>query len=78
MLILDALAHVEGLHVSARTSSFNFKGKNEELSVIAAKVHVRSILEGSVRKEGTRVRITVQVVNARTATTSGRRRSSAI
>jgi TolB-like protein/Tfp pilus assembly protein PilF len=62
--ILDSLAHVEGLHVSARTSSFNFKGKNEELSVIAAKLHVGSILEGSVRKEGNRVRITAQLINA--------------
>jgi TolB-like protein/Tfp pilus assembly protein PilF len=62
--ILDALAHVEGLHVSARTSSFNFKGKNEDLAVIAAKLHVGSVLEGSVRKEGNRVRITAQLINA--------------
>ena len=62
--ILNALAHVHGLHVTGRTSSFSFKGRNEDLTGIAQKLHAASILEGSVRKEGNRVRITAQLVNA--------------
>ncbi len=62
--ILNSLAQVEGLRVAGRTSSFAFKGKGEDLSTIARKLRVKSVLEGSVRKEGNRVRITAQLVNA--------------
>jgi serine/threonine protein kinase/Tfp pilus assembly protein PilF len=62
--LLNDLAHIRGLRVVARTSSFQFKGKNEDLRTIGKKLNVGSILEGSVRKEGNRVRITAQLVNA--------------
>jgi TolB-like protein/Tfp pilus assembly protein PilF len=63
--ILDALAKVEGLRVIARTSSFSFKGKNADVSEIAQKLNVQNVLEGSLRREGNRIRITAQLVNAR-------------
>ncbi len=63
--ILDALAKVEGLRVVARTSSFSFKGKNAHVSEIAQKLNVRNILEGSLRREGNRIRITAQLIDAR-------------
>src|SRR5207248_4080175 len=63
--ILDALAKVEGLRVVARTSSFSFKGKSADASEVGKKLNVESVLEGSVRREGNRVRITTQLVNAR-------------
>ena len=62
--ILDGLAHVEALHVVGRTSSFSFKGKSEDLKTIAAKLGVATLLEGSVRKEGGRIRVTAQLINA--------------
>jgi len=62
--ILNALAQVDGLRVVGRTSSFAFKGKNEDLAGIGQKLHVSSVLEGSVRKEGIRVRINAQLINA--------------
>src|SRR5207253_3760663 len=62
--ILDALAQLEGLRVAGRTSSFSFKGKSEDLRSIGQKLSVATVLEGSVRKEGNRVRITAQLVNA--------------
>jgi TolB-like protein len=60
--ILNALAQVEGLQVTARTSSFSFKGKNEDLRDIGQKLGVGAVLEGSVRKAGNRVRITAQLI----------------
>src|SRR5947208_15162260 len=63
--ILDALAKVEGLRVVARTSSFSFKGKNADVAQIAQKLNVENVLEGSLRREGNRIRITAQLVNAR-------------
>jgi adenylate cyclase len=63
--ILDALAKIEGLRVVARTSSFSFKGKNADVSEIAQKLNVQNVLEGSLRREGDRVRITAQLINAR-------------
>jgi TolB-like protein len=63
--ILDTLAKVEGLRVVARTSSFSFKGKNADVSEIGQKLNVQSVLEGSLRREGNRIRITAQLVNAR-------------
>jgi serine/threonine-protein kinase len=62
--ILNALAQVDGLRVAGRTSSFYFKGKNEDLATIAEKLRVATILEGSVRKSGNQVRITAQLINA--------------
>ena len=62
--ILDTLAKIEGLRVVARTSSFSFKGKNADVGQIAQKLNVQNILEGSLRREGNRIRITAQLVNA--------------
>src|SRR5207248_3080503 len=63
--ILDALAKVDGLRVVARTSSFSFKGKSADAIEVGKKLNVENVLEGSVRREGNRVRITTQLVNAR-------------
>ena len=62
--IINALAHLRGLRVAARSSSFAFKGKNEDLRVVARRLDVQAVVEGSVRKDGSRLRITVQLVNA--------------
>ena len=62
--ILNALVRVEGLSVTARTSSFAFKGKNLDVREIGAQLGVAHILEGSVRKAGNRVRITAQLVSS--------------
>ncbi len=61
--ILNALTRVEGLQVTARTSSFSFKGKNEDIRQIGIKLGVSTILEGSVRRAGKKIRITAQLVN---------------
>jgi len=60
--LLNNLAKVPGLKVAARTSSFHFKGKNEDLRTIGEKLNVATILEGSVRRQGNRVRITAQLI----------------
>jgi TolB-like protein len=60
--ILDALAKVEDLKVAGRTSSFSFKGRNEDLRSIGATLGVANVLEGSVRKQGDKVRITAQLI----------------
>jgi TolB-like protein/cytochrome c-type biogenesis protein CcmH/NrfG len=60
--LLNALAQIPELRVAARTSSFQFKGKNEDLQTIGQKLNVATILEGSVRKEGLHVRITAELV----------------
>ncbi|MEH6550943.1 MAG: hypothetical protein V7711_07270 [Pseudomonadales bacterium] len=60
--ILDGLAKVNGLRVVARTSSFYFKGQRESITTIGEKLRVGTILEGSVRKVGNRVRITAQLI----------------
>ncbi|MGB2676699.1 MAG: protein kinase [Candidatus Acidiferrum sp.] len=62
--ILNDLAKVPNLKVVARTSAFQFKGKNEDLQVIRQKLNVGNVLEGSVRMEGKRVRITAQLIKA--------------
>ena len=61
--IINALARIQGLRVAARTSAFSFKGKAVEISEIARKLNVTTVLEGSVRKSGNRLRITAQLVN---------------
>ena len=62
--ILNALSHLEGMRVAARTSCFAFKGRREDLRAVGEKLQVASVLEGSVRRAGNRLRITVQLVNA--------------
>jgi serine/threonine protein kinase len=61
--IINALTQVEGLRVVARTSAFSFKGKNVNVREIGRELDVESVLEGSVRKAGNRLRITVQLIN---------------
>jgi serine/threonine protein kinase/tetratricopeptide (TPR) repeat protein len=63
--ILNALSQVQGLNVAARTSSFSFKGKAVEMSEIANKLHVANVIDGSVRRAGNRVRVTVQLVDVK-------------
>ena len=62
--ILNLLAKIPGLKVIARTSSFSFKGKNEDVRVIGQTLGVKTVLEGSVRKSGDQVRITAQLNDA--------------
>src|SRR5258706_14755541 len=62
--LLNALAKIDYLKVAARTSAFSFKGKNTNVSEIGQKLSVKTVLEGSVRRSGNRLRITVQLVNA--------------
>ncbi len=66
--LLNALAQVPGLRVPARTSSFAFKGQNIPIAEIAETLAVANILEGSVRRQGERVLITAQLVDAETDT----------
>jgi len=54
------LSQLKDFRVAARTSCFVFKGKDEDLRVVADKLGVRTVLEGSVRKSGTRLRVTAQ------------------
>jgi serine/threonine-protein kinase len=62
--LLNALSKIEDLKVAARTSAFSFKGKNANVSEIGEKLSVKNVLEGSVRKSGNKLRISVQLVNA--------------
>ena len=62
--LLNALTKIESLKVAARTSAFSFKGTNTKVSEIGRALGVNTVLEGSVRRAGNRVRIMVQVVNA--------------
>ncbi len=61
--ILNALAQIPALKVAGRTSSFSFKGRNENLRSIGEQLQVRTVLEGSVRRSGKRVRITAQLID---------------
>ena len=61
--LINALTKVEGLRVAPRTSAFAFKGKNEDIRKIGEQLNVRTVLEGSVRKAGNRLRINAQLVN---------------
>ena len=61
--LTSALAKIDGLKVAARTSTFRFKGANTDIVEIGQKLGVRSVLEGSVRKFGGRLRISIQLVN---------------
>jgi TolB-like protein/Flp pilus assembly protein TadD len=62
--IIDLLVKVPELHVPARTSSFYFKGKQEDIPTIAKRLMVAHVLEGSIRRSGNRLRITAQLVRA--------------
>jgi TolB-like protein len=62
--LLNVLAKLPELRVIGRTSSFQFKGRNEDLRVIGEKLNVAHVLEGSVRKSGNKVRITAQLIKA--------------
>ena len=62
--LLNVLAKVPGLKVSARTSAFSFKGKNVPIPEIAKQLGVAYVIEGSVRKSGSQVRITAQLIKA--------------
>jgi TolB-like protein len=64
--IIDLLAKIPGVSVIGRTSSFQFKGKSEDLRTIGTKLNAAHVLEGSVRNSGDRVRITAQLINTRT------------
>ena len=62
--LLNLLAKIPELKVIGRTSSFSFKGKNEDLRSISQKLGVAHILEGSVRKDGNKIRVTAQLIRA--------------
>jgi TolB-like protein/cytochrome c-type biogenesis protein CcmH/NrfG len=64
--LLNVLSKIRGLRVASHTSAFSFKGSKVDLSTVAQKLNVATILEGSVRKSGKRVRITVQLVQVAT------------
>ena len=66
--IINALVQVPGLKVIARTSAFAFKGKNEDIRKIAETLGVTNVLEGSVRRAGSRIRVTAQLIHARDGT----------
>lgn len=62
--IINALSKIKALRVASRTSSFSFKGKNEDIGEVGRKLKAQTVLEGSVRKAGDRLRVTAQLVNA--------------
>jgi len=64
--LLNVLAHVPQLRVISRTSSFQFKGKSEDVRTIGRRLNVANVLEGSVRKSGKKLRITAQLVDTAT------------
>jgi tetratricopeptide (TPR) repeat protein len=64
--LLNVLSKIRGLRVASRTSAFHFKGKDVDIPTIAQKLNVATILEGSVRKAGKRVRITAQLIQVAT------------
>jgi TolB-like protein/tetratricopeptide (TPR) repeat protein len=66
--ITNVLAQMKGLRVPARTSAFAFKGKNSDIRGIAAALDVDNVLEGSVRRNGAQIRVTVQLIEAATGT----------
>jgi serine/threonine protein kinase/tetratricopeptide (TPR) repeat protein len=62
--IISALTQVSGLRVAARTSAFSYKGRNEDLATIGRTLGVKTVLQGSVRRAGGKVRVTTQLMNA--------------
>lgn len=63
--VTNALAHLDGVRVVARTTAFQFKGKAQDVRSIAQQLHVSTVLEGSVRRQDRRLRVTVQLNDAR-------------
>jgi adenylate cyclase len=63
--LLNKLARLSGLQVTGRTSSFHYKGRNEDIRTIGENLSVANVLEGSVRKSGNKLRITAQLIEAR-------------
>jgi eukaryotic-like serine/threonine-protein kinase len=61
--LISALGKVPGLRVAARSSAFAFKGREADLQEVSAKLHVATVLEGSVRRAGSSLRLTAQLVN---------------
>ncbi|HEY8165074.1 MAG TPA: protein kinase, partial [Gemmatimonadaceae bacterium] len=61
--LINALSKIQSLRVASRTSSFAFKGKNEDITEIGRKLKVSTVLEGSVRKMGNKLRIAAQLIN---------------
>jgi serine/threonine-protein kinase len=61
--IISALTQVRGLRVAARASAFSYKGKNEDLATIGRTLGVTTVLQGSVRRAGNKVRVTAQLMN---------------
>jgi TolB-like protein/Tfp pilus assembly protein PilF len=61
--IINALTKIEGLYVASRTSSFGLKGTQQDIRAIGTKLNVRSVLEGSVRKIGNRLRVAAQLID---------------
>jgi len=61
--LINALTQLKGLHVAARTSAFRFRGRETDIREIGQQLNVSTILEGSVRKAGKRLRITAQLIN---------------
>lgn len=61
--IINALSKIDALHVASRTSTFAFKGKNEDMGEIGKRLKVATVLEGSVRKSGNRLRVSAQLVS---------------
>jgi TolB-like protein/Tfp pilus assembly protein PilF len=64
--VLNSLARIDELRVAARTSSFSFKGENADIATIARRLNVAAVLEGSVRRSEHTVRVTTQLIDART------------
>ena len=61
--IINTLTQIEELRVAARTSAFSFKGKHVDLRIVGERLNVKTVLEGSVRKAGNRIRIMAQLIN---------------
>jgi serine/threonine-protein kinase len=61
--ILDALVQIDGLHVAARASAFSFRGKQDALAEIGNALHVATVLQGSLRRSGNRMRLAVQLIS---------------
>jgi TolB-like protein/Flp pilus assembly protein TadD len=64
--LINALTHVDGLRVAARTASFQFRGKGEDIQSVGKQLNVEALLEGSVRKSDDRLRVTVQLIEVAT------------
>ena len=61
--LLDALVQVDGLHVASRSSAFSYRGKSATLTEIGATLHVATVVQGSLRRSGNRMRLTVQLIS---------------